>query len=101
MSKLFFFTVYSSYLMSMPKQCKFNNASLFVINLFLVIMQQVSTGTVKVFSTSCTRKMILTFMQNGISLQQVMGKALVMGLVRHVMLLNIRNNKILVYMTRA
>ena len=41
--------------------------------------------------------MILTFMQNRISLQ-VMGKALLMGLLRHVVLLDIRNNKILVYM---
>ena len=64
-------------------------------------MQQVSTGTVKIFSTSCARKMILTFIQNGISLQKVMGKALVMGLVRHVTLLNIRNDKILVYITRS
>ena len=45
--------------------------------------------------------MILTFMQNGISLQQVVGKTLAMGLVRHAMLRDSRNyNKILVYMTR-
>ena len=37
-------------------------------------------------------------MQNGISLQQVVGKALVMGCVRHVMLPDIRNKNINVYL---
>ena len=50
-----------------------------VFNLFLVMVQQVSTRTVKIFSTSYTMKMILTFTQNGIFLQQVRGKALMIG----------------------
>ena len=69
-------------------------------SMFPMMVQQVGTRTEKIFSTSCIIKMILTFMQNRISLQ-VMGKALLMGLVRHVVLLDIRNNKILVYMKRV
>ena len=45
--------------------------------------------------------MILASMQNGISLQQGMGKVLVIVLVRHVILLDNKNNKVLVYMTRV
>ena len=37
-------------------------------------------------------------MQNGISLQQVVGKALVMGWVRHVRLPDIRNKNINIYL---
>ena len=36
------------------------------------MVQQVSTRTEKIFSTFCTIKMILTFMQNRISLQVIM-----------------------------